>query len=587
MRIFSFLMVLLTAMGLISCSESEPKAIPNFSNYDSGKLQQLFFADKSSSEFLFSSKSSWTAEVTDENSDKSTTKLWLTLSATSGESGDNKIIINADVNTTGTDRTASVILHSTKSSTPITITIEQKSTAENGDIPNFSNYDSEKLQQLFFADKSSSEFLFSSQSSWTAKVADKNADKSTTKLWLTLSATSGESGDNKIIINAAVNATGADRTASIILQSTKLSAPITITIEQKSTTENGDIPEEIYQVDFRYITFGPRGNSGGASISYIKHDGTVVENQFKDANGEDIGDAPNDVLQSKDNLLVSIRSFYGSNKIEIINANSFKKVKTIDLGSKIAISSITNLDDDKIFVVGSHKIGYNRIFSIGTINTTSENPMESIFDVDFKPRAAIKVDEKIVVVSKFPNSEILFFDTDNITIEGMRTIDSEKSSFDNSKSSLEVDKNKKIWTVMQNQNYEVILCCIDPVTEAIIHEVIVPGGSTINTTAVAMSNDGQYVYVRTHEAFYKVNVDKAIFPDDPTFEHKEHTGLVCDLKMTKEGTLLFIDYRYEDNAPSRVYEYKESSDGSWTRLVEAGVAVAPHAKSLYVAKYDN
>ncbi len=593
MRIFSFLMVLLTVVGVISCSENEPqvipKVIPNFSNYDSTKLQQLFVADKFSSEFEFSSQSSWTAEVSYDTLAEPTAELWLTLSATSGESGANKIIISAEGNTTGTSRTASIILQSAKSDTPITITVEQKSSAEDivipEVIPNFSNYDSTKIQQLFFADKFSSEFEFSSKSSWTAEVTDVNSAESTAELWLMLSAKSGESGDNKILISAEVNTTGIDRKASVILQSAESDTPITITVEQKSTTEDGRIPEKIYPVDFRYLTFGPQGDYGAPSISYIKSDGTVVLNQFKDVNGENIGDTPNDILQSKDNLLVSIRSFYGSNKIEIINANSFKKIKTIDFGSKIAISNIVSLDDDRIFVAGSHKIGYNRVFSIGTVDTKSENSMESIFDVDYKPRAAIKVDEKIVVVSKFPNTEILFFDTNNITLDGMRILNAGKISFDNSKASLVVDKNKMIWTVMQDQNYEVTLCCIDPVTETIIHDIIVPGGSTIKTTAIAMSNDGQNVYVRTHEAFYKVNVDKATFQDDPIFEHTEHTGLVCDLKMTKEGTLLFIDQRYEANAMSRVYEYKENSDGSWVRLVADGVAVAPHTKLLYVAKY--
>ena len=70
------------------------------------------------------------------------------------------------------------------------------------------------------------------------------------------------------------------------------------------------------------------------------------------------------------------------------------------------------------------------------------------------------------------------------------------------------------------------------------------------------------------------------------FEHREHTGTVNDLKMTKEGTLLFIDERLEDGAPSVVYEYKENADGNWTRLLEKGVAVGRGAGKLYVAKYE-
>ncbi len=452
-------------------------------------------------------------------------------------------------------------------------------------IPDFSNYDSSQLQQSFFADKTSSEFSFSANSAWTTEVTYANSAKSTTDQWITLSAESGVSGENMITISANVNSTGTDRTASIVLQSLKSISPITITIEQLSTNANGDIPEMIYPVDFKYITYGPRGNFGGPSITYVKNDGTIVANMFKDANGEDVGSDPNDIIQSKDNLFISIRAFYGSNKIEMINANSFKKIKTIDLGNTLSVSNMVNLEDDKLFVMGSYKKGYNRKFSIAIIDPKADNPIESRFDLGFKPRAACRVDDKIVVISKFSNTEILFFDTNNITLDGMRVLNSGKMSFDNSKASIVVDKNKKVWTVMQDENYKVTLCCIDPVTEKILHDIDVPGGSTVKTIALAMSNDGQSVYLRTHEAFYKVNVDTAVFPDDPSFEHRAETGLVCDLKTTKEGTLLFIDHRYEDNAPSVVYEYKENSDGSWTKLVEAGVAVAPHTKSIFVAKY--
>ena len=358
-----------------------------------------------------------------------------------------------------------------------------------------------------------------------------------------------------------------------------------------------EIPSEIvYPVDFRYLTFGPGGNSGGPSLSYIKNDGTIIVDHYKDVNGESIGESPNTILQSKENILVAVRNFHGSNKIEIINSNSFTKVKTIDL--ELAPSSMISLDDDKVLVVGSYKKSSygDRTYRIDIIDTKSANPKVSSIDLPYKVRTAVKVGDKVALVCKrtmlpsfeFEGTEILFFDADNITLEGMRHIDSKQYSIEHSRASLEVDKNKKIWTIMQTDGGIVKLCCIDPLTEEIIHNVDIPLATTLKTAAIAMSNDGQYVYVRAYEAFYKVNVDDVngdVFSNDPIFEHSENTGTVSDLKTTKEGTLLFVDKRLEDNTPSRVYEYKENSDGTWTRLVKDGSAVAPHAMYIYVAKH--
>ena len=458
-------------------------------------------------------------------------------------------------------------------------------------IPDFSNYNPSELNQQFFADKVDSEFSFSSISSWTAVVDDDPSANSDTEPWLTLSSTSGVSGDHVITINVKKNTTGADRQGSIVLTSGK--STISILVEQLQTLEDGSVPEKIYPVDFRYITLSGTGMRGeDPLVSYIKNDGTVIPDYYYQVHNESVGENPGDVIQVKDNIILLIQLYWcwnTTNKIQILNSNSFEEVKTIDFGSDLSPHSIVNIKDDNMFLLVGGETKSNNTYSLNIIDIESNKPIKSSFEVPFSAQILSKVGDKIVVVggreSEGRSPSIAFFDVNNITLEGMRQSEIDMGLLYTNKVSLEKDKNNNLWTLMVNANYEIMLCCIDMETEKIIHNIKVPAAIT-STTSLAVSNDGASIYVRTHEAFYKLNVDNAIFSEDPLFEHREHTGTVNDLKMTKEGTLLFIDERLEDGAPSVVYEYKENADGNWTRLLEKGVAVGRGAGKLYVAKYE-
>ena len=85
---------------------------------------------------------------------------------------------------------------------------------------------------------------FTTTGPWRATVAETRAEVSGgSPSWVTVSPDHGDAaGDYTITIGLGVNATGKDRRATVTIEcgSTK----ITITVEQKGTTEEGEVPDE-------------------------------------------------------------------------------------------------------------------------------------------------------------------------------------------------------------------------------------------------------------------------------------------------------------------------------------------------------
>lgn len=115
--------------------------------------------------------------------------------------------------------------------------------------------------QAVYADQTSgSGIKFAASAPWTANVTASKAGGSDLD-WLTLNAYSGGAGEQTLTMTLKENLTGADRKAqiSIVCGGTT----ITITVEQKGVTENGEKPEEPV-VSARYIT--PEGKIAGGEI---------------------------------------------------------------------------------------------------------------------------------------------------------------------------------------------------------------------------------------------------------------------------------------------------------------------------------
>lgn len=106
--------------------------------------------------------------------------------------------------------------------------------------------DNTQTTQTVYADQTSGTgggISFTALSDWTATVTDVTDTKATTDGtvdWLTLSAYSGGPGDYTLTLTLTENLTGQDRKAQIEIVCG--ASRITITVEQKGTTEGGDTP---------------------------------------------------------------------------------------------------------------------------------------------------------------------------------------------------------------------------------------------------------------------------------------------------------------------------------------------------------
>ena len=110
-----------------------------------------------------------------------------------------------------------------------------------------------------------------------------------------------------------------------------------------------------HPVDFEYITLNHSGATQGANmtdISYIKKDGTVIPTYFSDVNRRKLGLEPRSATQIEDKLFITVGYYFGDNKIEIVNPNTFMLERTIDFGGDILTYDTEHIKGDMTMVVG-------------------------------------------------------------------------------------------------------------------------------------------------------------------------------------------------------------------------------------------
>ena len=351
------------------------------------------------------------------------------------------------------------------------------------------------------------------------------------------------------------------------------------------TPEPPPPPEVIYPVDFRFITLNHKGYSstGKQSVSYVKEDGSIMANYFFETNGRVIPQDPISAMQVKDRLYITSRNNWGDNVVEELDPDTFEELRQINFKKDMITFDSQYLGGDSIVVVGGIKGGdYNVV--IGTLDHAQEF-IRRTFAIDMYITTAKVASKKLFVGSDTKVAKLLVCDLDNISAEGMREIGKDVALFSNGTDFI-TDKNNMIWTLIKPQegSSAARLQSINPITEELGAGVDLPYSvSSYNGIGMAISPDGQMIYLRCHKAFYSFDVDNLIAADEPIFEYIGHVGALQDLQMTKEGNLLFIDERQETGAPSIVYEYKPNISGEWEQLNKYSVGNC--AQYIYIAKY--
>lgn len=356
-------------------------------------------------------------------------------------------------------------------------------------------------------------------------------------------------------------------------------------------TESEKEPAEIIiPVDFRYLTLNREGNYSGQtpSLSYVHKNGTVFDDYYKTVNGEQVFCDPNAAFHFIDKVLLGHGSNWNDNGVSILEGNSFKKVDHIDLKQNMTPYTIEWLGGDSIIVAGRYKDEELNAF---IADISGKATIKRKLNIGFTVYSVKKIGDKVFMLGCRDNRngepvqpDLIVMDVKNIHESGFRKIKS-NLHLSSRYSVPSIDKNGNLWfAATENDERQYKLFCIDSKTETVKHAITMPVTmSTMNELAYTMSNDGKTVYLRSHKAFYTVDVDAPAELDEPVYEFLRHVGLLCDLKITKEETLLFIDQKQSPNTPSEVFEVRPDSKG-WELI--GTTEVGQNAKSIYVSKYE-
>ncbi|MGL4293046.1 MAG: hypothetical protein ACRCSQ_05685 [Bacteroidales bacterium] len=322
------------------------------------------------------------------------------------------------------------------------------------------------------------------------------------------------------------------------------------------------------QTSFKFLTINHASSqSDPGSISHISHGGISTEDIYKPVNGSEIPDRINEITLLGNQLCLTgcglNTAWYMGSFVQLIDSASFKITKHIDLShdftkQEMSLSSSVKINDDLIFAAGSTS-NDPMVHNIAIISLSQEKATNS-FHTDFSVSKVIRVKNKLFLAGTAYNlkdSKIAVMDIDDIRPENIRIIN-DKTSLFNAYSSMLIDNQGKIWTLV-NENNRGYIHCIDPDSEKIIKTIPLPYTiSPLSSVSIAINAKASAIYLRAGRAFYLIDTETCQEPEDIVFEVTSEIvngGMACyDLKIDHTGKLLFINHITGKGKKSEVYE---------------------------------
>lgn len=213
-------------------------------------------------------------------------------------------------------------------------------------------------------------------------------------------------------------------------------------------------------------------NTNMGAISLLYRDGTVVPDVFRDVNKRPLGDVAQSITRINGKYFVALNN---SKKIEIVDPGTFRSLGTILYSQAGFPRQIAPISKTEAIVSDLDR----QLVRIRTVEPYGE-PLEYI-PVPRWVEYLVVAENKIFGMTA---GGIYVFDVNNIKKEAARVIEEVKNDEITKTCKMLVDKNGKIWALMNEKNGNeftgIVLTCVDPETEKVVAAYRLPFGDKVN-----------------------------------------------------------------------------------------------------------
>ena len=271
-------------------------------------------------------------------------------------------------------------------------------------------------------------------------------------------------------------------------------------------------------------------------------------------NDRALGDVVQSMTIDGDKSFIAVNN---SNKIEVVNANTFESQATIDLSLP------------RSFIVHNGK-GYATewvsFIETGRVSVIDLNDysITATIPAGFGADKMIAVGEHLFVSNNLTNTvSVIDFTTEEV----IETIE-----VGNSPAAFVKDRNGKLWVICSggyNENFEPLndgkLVQLDPVDFAVIKSI--ETGSQISSQLL-IDNAGEHLFFSISNRIYRININDNVVPTEP-FILEENASGFYGLGMDPVTEWIYASDALGFSANGKVYRYNEA--GEKIDVISAGI----------------
>lgn len=305
---------------------------------------------------------------------------------------------------------------------------------------------------------------------------------------------------------------------------------------------------------------------GTASLTSITQEGTVTHDVFKAANGRTIGDVAQSIFELDENYYVTLNN---SRKVEVFNTKTYKSVETIVTDENTIPAYICHLGGDSIAMSEKSELGLLTIIDTNH-DKNNRNPIRRTIEIGSSDQ--MKVTAKKLFIG---GNSLRVFDLGKINKNDMREVKgSDGASITVSGDSKIVeDKNGKLWVLSGSQKSGKLIC-IDPTTETVVSDVVIPNldlgwfGARLDITP---KGDSLFVNgtFNDKKAIFAFDIKTPTITTEPLFYISDDVSVVYNMAVSKENTIFICDVEYGSIARGKLHELNKK--GEVLKTFEAGI----------------